>query len=136
MRGARQHPPVGCADKGLAGEVEALLGADPVAQRGEVAVLEGRHPQLRLVQPVRPLTDRASLRHDDQLGARERESAHVLRVVTVVTDGDADPAGGGVEDRRPGVTRRVVALLVKARVVGDVNHARAAKANAITVDHR
>ena len=40
-----------------------------------------------------------------------------------------------IENRRPGVPRRVVTLLVEARVVGDVDHPRAADKAAIAVDH-
>ena len=38
--GPGHHPAVGRADEALAGELEPLLLADPVAERGEVTVLE------------------------------------------------------------------------------------------------
>ena len=56
--------------------------------------------------------------------------------MTVVTDGHADGACRGAIDRGAGVTRRVIALLVKARIVGDVNHPRAAEQRSVRVDHR
>src|SRR5688572_4746670 len=50
---AGDHRTIGCTDEGIAREREALLGAHPVAERDPVAVLEGGHPHLRLVQAVR-----------------------------------------------------------------------------------
>ena len=108
----------------------------PVAERHEVAVLERRHAHLGLVEPLGPLADRAGLRHDHQFGAAERQRAHVLGVVAVVADGHADPADRVSVHRRAGVAGRVVALLVEARVVGDVDHARHAEQRAVGVDDR
>ena len=41
---SRHHPPIRCADKRLSGKIETLLAADPIAERGEIPVLEGRDP--------------------------------------------------------------------------------------------
>ena len=54
----------------------------------------------------------------------------------VVADGDADQAGLGLVDRRSRIAGSVVALLVEARVLGDVGHAGHAQDVAIGVDHR
>ena len=110
--------------------------ADTVAQRHVVAVLEGRDAHLRFVESVGPFADRAGLRHDDDLCALERQRAHVLGEMAVVADGDANPAGRRRVDGRAGIARRVIALLVKARVFGDVHHARPAEQASIGIDHR
>jgi hypothetical protein len=135
-RRPRRHPSVGRAHEGLAGELQALLGADPVAQRREVAVLKGRDLKLGLVQAGRPLVDRPRLRYHHQLRTGEGESPHVLGEVAVVADRHSDPPDRGLVDRRARVTGRVVALLVEAWVVGDVHHPRAAEERAVGVDDR
>ncbi len=47
---AGDHPPVGIGDERLAGEGQLLLDPDPVAERHEAAVLEGRGLHLGLVE--------------------------------------------------------------------------------------
>ena len=136
MAGARHHSAGRVADEGLAGEGQPLLCPDPVAQRGEVAVLERRDPQLGLEKAVRPLVLRPRLGHDDQLRTGQRQGAHVLGVVPVVADRDPEAAGPGFVDRSAPIARRVVALLVKAGVLGDVDHPGDAQQRAIGVDHR
>ena len=53
----------------------------------------------------------------------------------VVADRDADATERGVVDGGAAVTRRVIAGLVEAGVVGDVHHARGAEQTAVGVDH-
>ena len=126
-----QYPAVGTADKRLTGEVEALLSADPVAERGEVAILKGSNSKLGLVEALRPFTNRPRLRHHHQLRSRDGQRSHVLGIVAVVTNGDPHPAHLGVEDWRSGIARSVVALLVEAGKVGDMNHSRPAEQTAV-----
>ena len=133
---ARHHGAVRGADERLAAERQALLAPDPVAQRDEISILERGDLHLSFVQALGPLVERTRLRHDDQLGASDRERAHVFGVVTVVADSDADGACLRPVDRGAGIPRRVVALLVEAWIVGDVDHPRASEDRTVGVDDR
>ena len=84
--------PSGIADERFAAEVEPILGTDTVAERHVVAVLERGDPHLAFIQAVGPLAGRARLRHDDEIGAAERQRPHVFGKVTVVADRHADAA--------------------------------------------
>ena len=57
-----------------------------------------------------------------------------LRIVPVVADGHADSAGARLVYRRAGVARGVVALLVEARVFGDVDHPCPSEQTPVGVD--
>src|SRR5579872_1835874 len=123
------------ADERLAGERQAVLFADAIAESGVVAVLERRHAHLRLIEAVWPLTHRAGLRDDDEIRAGDRQCARVLGIVPVVTDRHTDSSRFRLVDGSAGGARRVVALLVEACVLGDVDHARAAEKTPVGVDH-
>ena len=99
-------------------------------------MLEGSDLHLSFVKAFRPLVERACLGDDHQIGAAKRERSHVLGIVTVVADRHADGAGLRAIHRRTGVAGRVIALLVEARIVGDVYHAGPAQKRAVGVDHR
>ena len=128
------HGAVGAAREGFTREGQQIFLADAIAQRDEVSVLKRCHAHLGLVQTLGPLAHRPGLGDDHKVGASDRERAHVLRIVPVVADGHADSAGARVVDRRARVARRVVALLVEARVFGDVDHPRAPKQPPVRID--
>ncbi len=128
--------PSGAQTKDSPANVETVLIADAIAERHEVAMLKRCNSHLPLVKTLRPLVERAGLRHDDEIGAAERKRPHVFRVVTVVTDGHADRPGPGLIDRRTGITWRVIALLVEAGILRDVNHPRASEERAVGIDDR
>ena len=107
--------------------VRRSLLADPVAERDEVAVLKRGDAHLRLVQPFGPFADRAGLRHDHEIGAADARARACIRDSAGRSRSPRRSAAACAIDRCAGVARRVVALLVKAGVVGDVDHARAAE---------
>ena len=107
----------------------ATTGFDPNAG-------QRRHLDFRFIQTVWPLAHRAGLRDDDEVGTAKGERTHVLGIVAVVADRDADVPGLCPVHGRTRIARRVVALLVEAGIVGDVNHARASQQAAVGVDHR
>ena len=128
--------PDGVADKRLAREGHRRFLADTIGQRGEVAVLERRHPEFRFVQTVGPLADHPRLGHHDHVGPLQAETAHHLRVVPVVADRDTNPASRGLVHRHAVVAGGVVVLLVEVRHLRDVQHARAAEQAAVGVNDR
>ena len=64
--GLRDDPAVRGHDHGPALEGQFVFLADPVAQGDEVAVLKGRCPELRLVEPFRPFAHGSGLRDENQ----------------------------------------------------------------------
>lgn len=131
---SRDHPPIRCTDKGLPRKDQALFLADAVAQGREIPVLKGCDPKFGLIQPVRPLPHRTSLGYDHHVSAAQSEGAHLFGVVPVIADRDPDPSGSGVEDRGAGVPGSVVALLMEALIVGDVDHPRSTQQGSISVN--
>ena len=65
--------PAGSVTNDSPAKSSSILRPHAVHQRDEVAVLQGRHPHLALVQPVRPLAGGAGLRHDHEVGALQGE---------------------------------------------------------------
>src|SRR5439155_3467863 len=87
-----------------------------------------------LVHALRPFAGYARLRYEHEIGAGQSECPHVLGKMAVVADRDADRAGASTIDGSTGVAGRVVALLMKTGILGDVHHARDAEEGAVGVD--
>ncbi len=98
--------------------------------------MEGRDPHLSLEEPLRPFRNRTGLRDEDDPGPVEGKRPHVLRVVTVIADGNADFPKRRLIDRRPAVAGSVVASLVEAGLVRDVDHPRPPEKRPVGVDDR
>ena len=122
LSGPGHHSPVGRADKALPRERQPVLWPHAVDERREVAILKGRHLELRFVESVRPLAHCACLGYHNDLGTGDRERTHGFGVVSVVANRDANFACGGVVHRQATISGCVVTLLVKRLVVGDVDH--------------
>ena len=134
--GPGDDPALGIADEGLSGELESLLLAHAITEGGEVSVLKGGHPHLRLEEPFRPLSHLAGLGHHHHLGAGQRQGAHVFGVMPVVADCHTHLAAGGLEDRGAQIAEGVIAALVEAVVVRNVDHAGLSQQRAVGVDDR
>jgi len=93
------------------------------------------HGKLHVPHAVR-LGTKGDRRREDQLRTLLRQASHRAREVTVVADRHADRARLGLEDGRALVPGRLVALFVKAGVLGNVDHARHTKQRAVGIDHR
>ena len=133
-RGPGDDPAVGIDDERLAGELELFLASDPVDEGGVVAVLEGGHLEFGFEDALGPLPHRPGLGHDDELGAGQAQAPHVFGEMTVVADGDADPAGRRRKDESLPVAGRVVAALVESGSLHDVDHAGDPDDAAVRVD--
>ena len=88
----------------------------PLWPVGEKPILEGRNLQFGLKQAFGPFIHGTCLGNDHDLSSPQCQRAHVLGVVPVVADRNANPPERRVVHGCAEIAERVVALLVEASV--------------------